>query len=196
MTHQDRIDQLDALVAQFDLNAHRFYIAWRAGTVSRATLADYADGYGRFVATIATGWESLCEHEYAAEERVHEGLWADFQSELGATGKFGSKHVDTLVTAGQNLFCTKPEAVGALYAFEAQQPATAQSKLDGLTEHYGFSVKGKEYFAVHAGDVHEVDTLKEYVGKLSDVEFERARSACAVLCAAMWSGLDAFDLAA
>ena len=33
-----------------------------------------------------------------------------------------------------------------LYAFEAQQPNTSQSKLDGLKEHYNVGEKGEEYF--------------------------------------------------
>lgn len=196
MQSQDRIAQLDALVAQFDLNGHRFYQAWRAGTVSRNTLADYSDGYGRFVATIAAGWDTIGEPGYAEEERVHERLWADFQTEIGGTGRFSSRHIDTLTTAATNLFSARAEAVGALYAFEAQQPKTAQSKLDGLSEHYEVSDRAKEYFVVHAGDVHEVLTLRDYVSALSDEEFERAKSACALLAAAMWSGLDAFDVAA
>ena len=38
-----RIDELDAIVRQFDLNEHPFYVEWRAGTLPIERLADYAD---------------------------------------------------------------------------------------------------------------------------------------------------------
>ncbi len=192
----DRIAQLDAIVAQFNLNAHPFYQAWRMGTLPVEKLADYAGEYGRFVATIAEGWDTLGETKYAEEERYHEELWADFKAELGVTQLSNRLHTETLVNAAQNLFKTKPEAIGALYAFEAQQPFTSQSKLDGLNEHYTFSEKGKKYFEVHANDVQEVEDLKGYVVALSDDEFERTKNACALLCAAMLGGLDGVYAAA
>lgn len=186
----DRIAELDALVGQFDLNRHPFYQEWRAGTLPIEKLRYYASDYGRFVATIAEGWETLGANHFAEEERLHERLWTRFQMAIGA-GASGSRHqVETLVFAARNSFKTEPEAAGALYAFEAQQPTTSQSKLDGLREHYGIEGSGAEYFRVHAGDVAERDFLRERIRAMSDEEFARCKSACALLCAAMWSGLD------
>jgi pyrroloquinoline-quinone synthase len=185
-----RVDELNAIVASLDLNSHPFYQAWRAGTLSKDVLADYAVEYGRFVSTIASGWETLGEAHYAEEEREHEVLWANFKSELSATGVSTKPATDVLVTAAERYFSVRPEAIGALYSFEAQQPYTAQSKLDGLNEHYAFSDKGKEYFVVHASDVQEVEDLKRHVETLTDDEFARAKTACHVVCAAMWSALD------
>lgn len=185
-----RVDELNAIVASLDLNNHPFYQAWRAGTLSKDVLADYAVEYGRFVGTIADGWETLGEAHYAEEEREHEVLWADFKAELNANGASTKPATDVLVTAASRYFTVKPEAIGALYAFEAQQPYTAQSKLEGLIEHYTFSDKGKEYFRVHASDVQEVEDLKAHVEKLTDDEFARTKTACHVVCAAMWSALD------
>lgn len=54
--------------------------------------------------------------------------------------------------AARNNFKGEAEAVGALYAFGAQQPHTSQSKLDGLREHYHVVEKGEEYFLVYAFD--------------------------------------------
>lgn len=186
----DRIAQLDRIVAEFDLNLHPFYQDWRMGTLPTETLAHYGAEYGRFVGTIADGWETIGESHYAEEERIHEGLWTQFRAGIPSNSRPALASTETLVTAAKNLFGTRPEAIGALYAFEAQQPHTSQSKLDGLNEHYQVSDASKEYFVVHAGDVQEVATLREYVAKLSDEEFGRAKTACTIVCAAMYGALD------
>jgi pyrroloquinoline-quinone synthase len=187
----NRIAELDALVAQFSLNAHPFYQDWRMGTLPIDKLRDYAGEYGRFVCTIAEGWETIGNAHYAEEERVHERLWADFQLEIGAVAESNRSSTQTLVTAAMNAFTAKyATAIGALYAFEAQQPETSQSKLDGLSEHYGTSAKGKEYFKVHAGDMAEIELLRSMVLGLTDAGFIQAKHACATVCAAMLGALD------
>jgi pyrroloquinoline-quinone synthase len=186
----NRIQELDAIIAGYSLNSHPFYQEWRMGTLPQEKLTDYAGEYGRFVATIAKGWDTIGEHGYAAEEREHELFWNDFKSEVGCKSLTNRPQTEVLVSAASNLFATKPEAVGALFAFEAQQPETSRSKLDGLNEHYALSEKAKHYFAVHADDVHEVEDLKNYVAQLSDADFGRCKTACQIVCAAMWSALD------
>lgn len=190
-TKMNRIAELDALVAQFSLNAHPFYQDWRMGTLPMEKLRDYAGEYGQFVGTIADGWETLGIERYAEEERVHERLWADFQLEIGMTPRSNRPATENLVTSARNLFkANKATALGALYAFEAQQPETARSKFDGLSEHYGTSEKGKEYFLVHADDVAEIELLRSLVEGVSDAEFLQAKHACATVCAAMLGALD------
>lgn len=185
-----RIQELDSLVQQFDLNAHPFYQDWRMGTLPMEKLRDYASEYGRFVATIAEGWETIGQQHYADEERYHERLWADFQLEIGATAGSSRPTTEALVSVARNNFKSPASAIGALYAFEAQQPVTSQSKYDGLTEHYGTSDKGKEYFLVHAGDVAEIELLRGMLDGMSESEFRQAKHACATVCAAMLGALD------
>jgi len=185
-----RVAELQGIVRQFELNGHPFYAEWKAGTLPAWLLAVYADQYGHFIGTIAKGWETLGETFYADEEREHEVLWADFRRALGTTGNGLMPTTEILVTAARNLFATKPEAIGALYAFEAQQPYTSKAKLDGLNEHYSVTEEGKEYFKVHADDVAEVELLEKYVEALSDVEFARAKTACAIVCSSMYGALD------
>lgn len=186
----DRISQLDAIVAQFDLNTHPFYQDWRMGTLPVEKLRDYAGEYARFVDTIDEGWDRIGERFYAEEEREHERLWAQFQLTLGSLSASNRPSTETLVAAARNNFQSEPEAVGALYAFEAQQPHTSQSKLDGLREHYSVGAKGEEYFKVHASDFAEAELLRSYANKMTDEEFARAKTACAVVCAAMFGALD------
>lgn len=185
-----RTQELDQIIAQFDLNKHPFYQDWRMGTLPTEKLVDYAGEYGQFVGTIAKGWETIGEDHYAEEERFHEKLWDDFKAEIGFKTATGRPQTDTLVTAANNLFAQKAEAAGALYAFEAQQPNTSRSKLDGLLEHYEMSEKGREYFKVHADDVAEAELLRVRIAAMSDEEFARTKTACALLCASMWNALD------
>ncbi|MBV6457412.1 MAG: hypothetical protein HONBIEJF_00520 [Fimbriimonadaceae bacterium] len=185
-----RIAELDAIVSQYNLNAHPFYQDWRMGTLPVEKLADYAGEYGKFVGTIAEGWETIGMTHYAAEERLHETMWADFQQEIEAGPAANRPQTRTLVDSAHHLFSTPAEACGALFAFEAQQPNTSQSKLDGLNEHYQLSEVGKEYFRVHAGDFNEVEDLKKVILGMSDAEFARCKSACATICVAMYGALD------
>lgn len=160
------------------------------GTLPTQKLADYAGEYGRFVGTIAHGWETVGRMKFAQEEREHEMLWADFKDEVGCSQLSNRPQTDVLVTAATKMFMLRPEATGALYAFEAQQPYTSRSKLDGLNEHYSLSDKGKEYFVVHASDFAEVEDLKVIVNDMTEEEFARAKASCAVVCSSMWSALD------
>lgn len=185
-----RVEQLDAIVKQFELNGHPFYQDWKMGTLPEWMLAIYGDQYGHFVGTIAEGWQTLGEKFYAEEEREHEVLWSSFKNAVGSKDSGISPSTDILVTASSNLFKSKPEAIGALYAFEAQQPYTSRAKLDGLNEHYAVSEEGKEYFRVHADDIAEVELLKKYADNLSEEEFARAKNACAIVCSAMYGALD------
>jgi pyrroloquinoline-quinone synthase len=186
----DRISQLDAIIELFDLNKHPFYQEWRMGTLPEEKLKSYAVEYQAFVGTIAAGWDTVGEPKYGEEERYHELLWTKFKSELGASGTASLKSTDTLVTASTNLFEQPVEALGALYAFEAQQPHTSKSKLDGLLEHYTISEEGREYFRVHADDFAEAELIRERVKALSDEEFGRVKTACAIVCSSMWGALD------
>lgn len=185
----DRIQELENIVAQFDLNNHPFYQDWAMGTLPVEKLQEYAAEYGHFVGTIAKGWETIGVQKFADEERVHEGLWADFANAIGSK-KLNALTTQTLVTSANNLFSVPDQAVGALFAFEAQQPITSQTKLDGLNKHYAIDEKGKEYFVVHANDFDEVELLKNCVAEMSDEEFAQTKAACAVICAAMWGALD------
>lgn len=186
----DRIEQLDAIVSQFDLNTHPFYNDWRMGTLPVERLSLYAREYGAFVATVADGWETVNEKGYAAEERYHEELWQDFRAELNSGCESSLGETAVLVNAAKLNFAGASTAAGALYAFEAQQPKTTQTKLDGLMEHYPMSEKGREYFRVHADDFAEAENLRGKIREMSDAEFARTKSACTVVCSALWAALD------
>ena len=187
-----RIDELDAIVRSFDLNQHPFYTEWRAGTLPVERLAEYADEWAPFIGAVDAGWERIGYPDYAAEEREHDELWTRFRGALGATGEMHRPQSRTLLAVGENAFASIPEALGALYSFEVQQPATASSKLAGLREHYAGTVDAdaQQYFVEHAVETDEPAMLAERIEALSEGEFARAKTACAVFSAAAWGALD------
>jgi pyrroloquinoline-quinone synthase len=187
-----RIQELDAIVQQFDLNQHPFYTDWRAGTLPIQRLAEYADEWAPFIGVLDTGWERIGHPDYAAEEREHDALWSAFRGALGATREMRRPQSKTLLAVGEGAFASVPEALGALYSFEVQQPATASSKLAGLREHYAGTVdaQGQRYFEEHAVETDEPAMLASMIDELSDGDFARARTACAIFSAAAWGALD------
>ena len=188
-----RIEELDEIVRQWDLNAHPFYQAWRAGTLPTERLASYAAEWAPFIAMLDRGWERIGEPSYAQEEREHDELWTRFRAALGATASdMRLPQSRILAAVGENAFDAVPEALGALYSFEVQQPATAQSKLAGLREHYAGTVDdpAQAYFREHAVETDEPAMLAAKIDALSDGDFARAKTACAVFSAAAWGALD------
>ncbi|HEX6129873.1 MAG TPA: hypothetical protein VF071_12705 [Candidatus Limnocylindria bacterium] len=189
-----RIEELDEIVGQFDLNQHPFYQAWRAGTLPIERLAAYAAEWAPFIGMLDRGWERIGEPAYAQEEREHDELWSRFRAALGdeAAGEMRLPQSRTLVAVGENAFEAVPDALGALYSFEVQQPATAQSKLAGLREHYAGTVDAdaQEYFSEHAVETDEPAMLAARIDALSEDDFARAKTACAVFSAAAWGALD------
>ena len=186
----DRIAALQEIVSRHDLNNHPFYQEWIAGTLPMPKLQSYAADYGHFIGTIATGWETMGHNELADEEREHEVLWQDFRSAIGAGTDKNNVETQVLVEMAQQHFAIPGACVGALYAFEAQQPHTSASKLKGLNEHYCVNETGKKYFEVHADDIREVEILNEAALSLSDQDFESAATSCEIICKAMWLALD------
>jgi pyrroloquinoline-quinone synthase len=145
-----------------------------------------------FIARLDAGWDRIGEPAYAAEEREHDELWTRFRASLGADGDAQRPQSATLLAVGENAFASVPEALGALYSFEVQQPATAQSKLAGLREHYAGTVDddAQRYFVEHAVETDEPAMLAAKIDALTDGEFARAKTACAIFSAAAWGALD------
>ncbi len=187
-----RIQELDEIVRRFDLNEHPFYQAWRAGTLPIARLAEYADEWAPFIGVIDAGWERIGFPEYAAEEREHDELWGRFRAALGASNEMRRPQSRTLLAVGEHAFASVPEALGALYSFEVQQPATASSKLEGLRTHYAGTVgdDGQRYFVEHAVETDEPAMLASLIEGLSNGDYARAKTACAIFSAAAWGALD------
>lgn len=182
----------DQSVAAHSLLAHPFYVAWSAGTLPVEALRDYAREYGAFIRTIGQGWAVAGEAAIAQIEEAHARIWEQsFAQGLGtsvtppAVGE-----VADLVHLSEALFADRVTALGALYAFEAQQPHTSQSKLQGLREHYAqLGAASGEYFRIHADDYDEPALLARSMDDLSPADQARAVDACERMSRALYDAL-------
>lgn len=183
--------RLNESLSRWDLLQSAFYQAWSAGTLPSASIAQYACEYGEFITKIADGWAAHGDLGIAAEEREHVELWRAFARSLGTDiGPAETPAVQKLVDVVARRFSSPAESLGALYAFEAQQPATSTSKLEGLRAHYQVDSAGEKYFEVHADDEVEPALLLERMKALSASDQQLAAEACEETAQALRCALD------
>jgi pyrroloquinoline-quinone synthase len=182
--------EIETVIEEKSLLKHPFYQAWNAGTLSREDLAYYAQQYyaqesrfPRYLSAVhsncpdAKTRQMLLEnlnHEEAGTEN-HPELWlrfagsvgADRASVLNATPNAGTeKCVATFDKLSRGSW---QGGLAALYAYEAQQPAVAKTKIEGLKSKY--SLDSKEalgFFQVHESmDAwHSADEKAVLLGQL------------------------------
>lgn len=181
---------LDSILEKWDLLKHPFYQAWSAGTLPVEALKVYASEYGAFINILEDGWKTLDDAETAQEEKEHAELWEQFAAAL-ETKISEPKITQTaeLISTADKLFTSPASTLGAMYAFEAQQPATAKSKLDGLKTHYSLPAEVEPYFEIHSANWHESEKILSALDKLSPEEQARAEVACALMAESLWNAL-------
>jgi len=177
-------------IAAYDLNQAPFYKAWSKGTLKTTDLVNYAGEYKHFIASIPQGWTTLGDHEHAAEEVHHAQLWTNFACSIGSGEGGKVTEMQTLVKQASESFKDPIKAVGALYAFEAQQPSTSMAKLEGLKTHYNELSAESEYFTVHAEDYGEANMLEERFSVMSPEEQGMAVQAAEDTAKLLWNALD------
>ncbi len=163
----DLIARLDAVRERWNVLRHPFYLRWSAGTLERSELAYYAGEYRHAVVALAQATAAAAEaaepelraelSRHADEEAAHVSLWDDFVAALGGeTGRAARLETAACAeawTGGDDLL----ERLAVLYAVESAQPPVAQTKLEGLCNHYGMGADdpGTAYFVVHSERDHE-----------------------------------------
>ena len=182
--------QHDSRLEKWNLLRHPFYQAWSAGTLSIDALKVYASEYGAFIDTLPEGWTALDDAETAQEEREHAELWGKFASALGTkVGKPEIAQAKELVKVSHELFARRATTLGAMYAFEAQQPETAKSKLYGLKAHYSLPADVEPYFEIHSANWHESEKILQAISALSTEEQTQALAACEKMGESLWNAL-------
>lgn len=191
----DLKQQLNERIDRWALLRHPFYQAWESGQLPLKALKSYASEYGAFISQLPLGWETVGDSETAKEEREHAELWQQFASGLDThIGEAQLPGVVELVAKSERLFATPAAALGGLYAFEAQQPATAASKLDGLRKHYSLPASAEPYFVAHSSNQHESAKLLDLIAALPAAEREAALQGCEEMSEALWNALtDIYD---
>ena len=182
--------RLDEVIAKWSLLEHPFYRAWTMGTLPTGHLKLYASEYASFIGMVAKGWEACGNSEIAEEEVEHYDLWKDFAKSLGHSDVVTNvSEVKELVSSCERNYMNVNSALGALYAFEKQQPATAKSKLEGLRAHYQSLNADETYFIVHENDIEEPALLMDYMNKLNEKDQEVALAACEEICEKVYDAL-------
>lgn len=212
----DLLDRIDALIAERHLLKHPFYADWRAGTLPREALQDYATQYyafesnfPRFLSMLHARSErpdvrqSLLDNLWDEEhgDANHAELWLRFGEGVGAdraTVRNGARHEATerLVETYRALVAAAPVAAGiaAVYAYEAQVPEVATEKLNGLRERYGIDdPRALAFFAVHSTlDVEHSGAERALIRSLAATpeDEDAALEATGRALDAWWSFLD------
>lgn len=182
--------RLSEILNKWSLLEHPFYRAWTMGELPEQHLKLYASEYAGFIGMVAKGWEACGDHEIAAEEVEHYDLWKVFAKSLGNSDVNTTiNEVNTLVEACEKNYENYSTALGALYAFERQQPATAQSKLEGLQTHYQGLNADETYFKIHVDDEEEPALLLKNMEALSISEQDQAVEACEEVAMKLYNAL-------
>jgi pyrroloquinoline-quinone synthase len=95
-------------------------------------------------------------------------------------------------TAGRDAL----EGLVAAYTIESGQPAVSETKLEGLTRHYGFEEgPATEYFALHAERDHEhASQSRELIEeRLADADLERLLDVAEGVLRGNWELLDGVE---
>jgi hypothetical protein len=124
------------------------------GEIPVEVLAAYHRSYREFIGRVPGYWQRVVdafqpglpeEHPVVREERHHVLLWEEWGRRLTPPPVIPrlSPLLDSLDAM------TPSELLGALQAFEVQQPEVARTKKEGLMTHYGFTSGDLAYFDEH-----------------------------------------------
>jgi pyrroloquinoline-quinone synthase len=147
------------MILSYSLLNHPFYQAWSHGTVTRGQLARYARSYAEFIAEMPAYWARIGQDfgvdtsAIVAEETQHIALWEKWSAQLPKTADY--PRMTEVLDAFANFNAS--ELLGAVQAFEIQQPGVARTKKDGLLAHYGFAETDTVYFDEHLNEQAHID---------------------------------------
>ena len=182
--------------------SHPFYQSWTAGTLTREALADYAKQYYHHVAAFPTYLSAVHTNTEDGDTRRHilanlvdeeagnpnhPELWLRFAEGVGVNRedvKDADLWNETRKLVGTfRAICRDggtADGLAALYAYESQIPAVAESKIEGLRKHYGLQeARALAYFDVHieADKAHaavEQKLLERYVNETNAPEVNKS----------------------
>lgn len=163
--------EIENLLEEKSLLKHPFYLAWSAGTLTREDLAHYAQQYywqearfPRYISAVHSNCPELDVRQTLVENLAHEEsgpqnhpeLWLAFADAVGASRE--SVHNAELNAGTRQCIAAFDRlsrgdwrsGLAALYAYEAQQPAVAETKIAGLKSNYGLDTRAAlGFFEVH-----------------------------------------------
>jgi pyrroloquinoline-quinone synthase len=218
MRNTELLTKIDAAIAEKSLLKHPFYQDWQAGKLSREALQLYAAQYYRHVEAFPKHLRVLAARsegpirqiilENLAEEenpsQPHPKLWRDFAAALGVSEDDitccpSLPGTQAVVETFREIVGDRPvaEAVAALYAYEAQVPEIATTKINGLKKFYGVTApKGLAYFEVHEeADKAHRQAWRGWLEEHAEGNEEEVLATTNEALGALWGALDAVHCA-
>ena len=208
MFSQDLNKKLD----QYHLLNHPFYKSWNEGKLTREIIKDYAEQYYQHVKAFPryiSATHSICEdiekrkillENLQDEENPnadHPKLWKNFALAMGADKDkiedvkrewFTNDMIENFFHQARKSYA---EGLASLYTYERQIPEIAETKIQGLKNHYGCkSKKGLEFFEAHkSADVHHRAECEKLLDGLSVEEQAKAEKAAISTAKYLWNFL-------
>ncbi len=180
---------------KYRLLDHPFYQSWNEGKVSMEQLSKYAASYAEFIGRMPVYWKRISEAfdvenpdllRIADEELEHIELWESWTSKIDMASEY--PRMNQIFEAFDSM--SPSELLGAVHAFEIQQPEVAETKKKGLIEHYGFSAPDLSYFDEHMHEEEHIKVGKACAEKHADPEQFKAGFASGSRM--IYEGLDLF----
>jgi pyrroloquinoline-quinone synthase len=204
-------NRLTAVLSEHSLLSHPYYRAWTKGALSAKTLGDYAvqyfaqvDAFPRFVSTVHSRCPDIAVRKVLLQNLVdeelhgpdHPELWLRFAEALGQSREAvrAAQPLPETQALVETLFEMASgdwrDGLCALFAYEAQVPEVARTKMDGLRRLYGITdERALSFFSAHL--TYDVEHARA-VGALLDAHAEpvRAERATRAAAVALWGFLD------
>jgi len=148
------------MVMRYKLLEHPFYQQWSRGEITRSQLSAYAHSYYEFVRLMPVFWEQALNglgadakesSDVINDEKSHTLLWENFRSKFEPCGHPGMNDLNEAF-----LSMNASRLLGAVHAFETQQPEVARTKSEGLLKHYGFGADETGYFDAHLNEAEHI----------------------------------------
>jgi pyrroloquinoline quinone (PQQ) biosynthesis protein C len=156
---------------------HPFYKLWTKGELTKEQISKYSYSYYELVKLIPVIWEKSVKglnaesndsERVILEESTHILMWNQFKSQLDCDAYPDMEDVKKELTE-----MNPSELLGAIHAFEIQQPDVARTKKEGLLNHYGFSKTDIVYFDEHMDEEKHIEFGKSLASKYADkADFE------------------------
>ena len=205
--------QLREELSNYNLLNHEFYQHWNNGTLTIKTLREYAKQYFWHVLSFPQALsaihsscptmsdrkvilENLVEEEY--NEPNHPELWLEFAKGLGLTNSevqasIPNAHTKNLLaTFRDNCRDSYEAGLGTLFAHEWQYSKIAETKEQGLQQHY--NVKNEtalKFFSVHKEvDVWHAEQLETLLNRLPAESYKNIKDGAIKAAKALWQFLD------
>ena len=209
--------EMDRLIEGRSLLDHPFYTKWAAGTLPRENLQEYARQYYAFESNFPRFLSALHARTEAADVRAqilenlwdeehgeanHAELWLRFAEGVGVDREDvrsaePNEATRALLDSYRTVTSKGSVAAGlaAVYAYEAQVPRVAASKIDGLRRFYGITEgPALQFFQVHGVlDVDHSEAEAGMVERLADGDEDEILAATGAALDAWWGFLDAVD---